>query len=616
MSQEDVIFGVTDQEIESEQIETKPPLRLVETSETQLLIDARMAVISKFYGVETDAMLFPDNFTMRLTRARRVATHVLRETVGLNFIDVATVLNRSLQSTRKTYKKLGEEMSYNKPLVKEVAYLGTVKKVRQSIDERIITRVSEVTGIKQPNIWVPTSSEDRQARSMAIALMAERGYVSPKEIAEDFGIARSQEIYRINKVFGYREPLDPLLAEQMKWVRQKILTERLAKFSYKEPLEKKKPLEDNDDLPKINEKIVHPNVVKAVYGVIRSTADFYGLPATELIGRSNDFTHARARRAALLICADMRVPTEELGICFGARDPDLVENYTSRAREKVTRDRFFSQEIEDIVSGEPRRDITEETLTRVCLYYGLKPKDLRDDRGPGISWQGRARSVYFAAMARHQTIPREIFAPVVGRDGSTARNVITNTEQRAVKQPRLKVEIEYIVDPFNNPRPPTPNELLDHFLKQAGISFEELKNPDTPKNRQTRRIAAFILAEEACMPQFDIAEFLDDLPGNVKHYIKRTRAEMEQDPKLALEIDALLPDNAINRPVVGKILRLVSERFGYDLSQLKEASTDDPRHQQALETTIKLMLKGTKYSADSVAELFSLPTEAFARLVR
>jgi chromosomal replication initiation ATPase DnaA len=582
--------------------------------DTEQLVGQRLAVIGRFYDVKIEDMRSQVQ-NLRLIRARKVAVYILHENIGLTVRAAAGEVGRVGVGSYAVLRKFKESVQENEMLSREVTYLGKVPTVNKPIDQRIVSRVTEATGIEETGLQEPAESKEIYARNMAIALMMERGYVSCRDVASYFGMTRYKDVLWITKTTAYRETRSTLLAQQMDWVRRRIYSERFAKFNYKPPAESQELVSASQSLPQIDEKLVHPKIVANVYGAINATADFYSLPPESLIGRSNEFTKARARRAAMIICDSLHVPFEQLGLCFDGRSPYSVEDSVSRARAWAAKDKFFAQELKAIAGGNPRQDTAKQALLSICAYYDLTPEDIRSRKQRGGAWQDRARAVFIAIMERKATMTRASFAAIIGRTESVARATTTSMNQRMATQPRLKAEVEYLFDPLSNSRPLPPKEMLAYVLNLMGMPIEKLQDPQTPDQHRARRLAAFILAEEVAFPHYNIAVSLRDKPENISAYIKNTRKEIIKNPRLALEIDSYLPANAVNGPLTGKILKLISRRYNYDLQDLREGDETDPSYTQALGVAIKLMTEGPKHPIGAIADLLQKSPEQITQLV-
>jgi chromosomal replication initiation ATPase DnaA len=605
MSQEDTTY-------EKNVLEVVQPQSIAE--DDSVVASERLAIVGSFYDVTIEDMRSQEQ-NLRLIRARKVAVYALHENVGLSVRAAAEQLGRMGRGPYATLRDFKESMRQNRMLSQEVAYVGRAKNIKKTIDQRITSRVAEATGIEETRLNEPSEPSEINARNMAIALMMERGYVSCRDVARYFDMTRHKDVLWITKTTSYREAQSPLLSQQMDWIRQKLLTERPATFIYTSPDESQELPASSESLPEIDERLVHPRLVASVYGTIHAAADFYGVPARELIGRSSEFTAARARRAAMIMCNNLNIPTEQLGLCFDGRSPYSIEGSISRATLWAAKDKLFAQELESIARGEQRQDIASQTLQNVCQYYDVTQEDMRSEKQEGGAWQDRARSVFMAVMDRKATLPRAAVGAIIGRTENVTHMTTTSVNQRMAKQPRLKAEVNYLHDPFINTRPLPPKEMLDYVLQSLEIPIDELQDPHTPIQRRARTLAAFILAEETAFPQANIAILLHDKPDNISYYIKKTRKDIIKDPKLALEIDGLLPANAVNRPLTGKILRLIAQKYHYDLRGLLEGDDTQPGYQRALDATIKLMASGAKHPTEAIADLLNVPNEYVAQLV-
>jgi hypothetical protein len=551
---------------------------------------------------------------LRLSRARKVAIYVLRENVGLTTMAASEEVGRSSRGAYEVFRTFKESMRNNMMVSQEVTYLGKVKTIKQSIDQRIVSRVMEATGIEETALGEPAGSEELEARNMAIALMMERGYFSGIDVANYFSMTGYREVLRIAKSTALNETRNAHLAQKMNWVRRHLLSERPATFTYK-PLDESQELPDSSEsLPDIDKKLVDPKFVADVYGAIHASADYYNLPVKTLLTRSNKYFTVRARNAALIICDDMRIPYDELGLCFNGRSRDTVKASIKSARSRYAKDEFFFQELEDIVSNDRRKHIAIQTLLGVCAYYGVTHEDMRSGKQEDEVWQDRARSVYMTVMERKATIPRSEFAAIIDRAESFARATTASINRRMLKEPRLKAEVDYLYDPLKNSRPLPPKEMLTYVLQQMDLSIGEVQNPETEEQYRARRIAAFILSEETSLPERNIATLLGDEPENISKYIKKTRKNMIDNPRLALEIDSCLPANAVNRPLTGNILRLISKRYSYTLRDLREGDETDPRYAHVLGVVVKLMAGGPKHPLEAIADLLQKSNEEVAQL--
>lgn len=536
---------------ESETSLVVPPIEAVAPyKESDLLIANRLGIISTFYGVSIEEML-DERRTIRLVRARKVAAYTLHESLGIKFAGIANALDRTWPTVRGNALRLANEMEADRLLAMEVAYLGKAKRISQSIDQRIVTRVSEATGIDRALVLAPDSAETREARDIAIALTAERGHAAPQEIAQLFGLSAFEKVYRVRRLMRYKEPINPLLGQQMDWVRQKVLTEKPAIFAFQDVSKPVKDKKSQNDLPEIDPNLVHPNIVEAIYNTVVDVATFYNLPPDAIIGRGVEFLHTRARGAALVICEDLKIPHDELALCFDGRSPISLKQFISRVRGRLANDEVFRNELENIIEGEKRLDIAQETLKRVSLYYDLPINKLKSKKGKyGATWESRAKSVYLAVMARQGSIPQHVFAQKVGKSETNAHSTISNTLKRAANNPRLKAEIEYLSDPHNNPRPFTPQDLIDYVVNRMGTTIKDLKEGRTLKDIKLRRATAYILATEAELPRENISQLLGISVGATHEAVKTIRREVKCDPAMALRIDVLLPAEAISRQTV------------------------------------------------------------------
>lgn len=571
-----------------------------------------MKTVCDFYGVIPEEVL-EERPSDRFMRPREVTTYLLREQLGLSFPEIKDQMQRSESAVLNAYHRLEDEITQNPLLAAEVKYLKGAKRIGRSINERIIGRVAEATGVHPDDILAGTDSE---ARQLAMALLAERGHLSSREVAELFGLTTEGSVYRARTVIDYQTPRNPLLAQRQAWVRERIFSERSASFVFRAEasgeLEEGREVFFVDGLPEIEEHLVHPEIRNQIYGIVGRVASFYSVRPKEVVGRTDEFVLTRARRAAVLLCHQERIPATETAVCFDARTSGSIGGLLETARIDLERHKIFAEELRALEKGEKRRDVLGETLRSAARYYGVSTESLRTGKSPAAA---RGRVTFLMVMTEHACATQRQLGKAVGKTEENAGAIIFNTKKRLQKDPRLQAEIRYLSDPESVPRPPDADDILAHLRHSFGISAERLRNPQTDEEREAKRLASYVLAEELAMPHKEIARLLLDNPSNMPWYMRHTRAEITKDARKILEIDRLLPPHSTSFSMTGRVLKFVSRQYQVELEGL--ASLDDtPQLNQARTLAVSLLMEGANLSSENISRLLDMDVSTVDQLVK
>ncbi len=605
------IFGkrvVADVRLQRQRAEILNP----QTPETESVSERITQKVYDFYGLKRTAVS-NSSITNRFVRPRDVAAYLLREKMGLPVRAVADQLDCHYDTAVKANRKIKSEMTGNPLLSAEIRYLDRTKRITLSLNERIVASVAETTGLDRKDIMAGKTQESLRARQMAMVLLAERGHLSTREVAEFFNLLRPGSVYRARAVIAYEQQYNPTLPQQLAWVRKKIFTEKPASFvsgtSHAPKLKDVHKVLSGDQLPVIDEALVHPDIQAQVYAIVERVADFYNVAAIDIVGRTKEFTVQRARRTAILLCHHARIPTTEMGICFDNRTANPLHRIVDTANTDAKERAIYAEELKALSAGESRRDVLTETLESITQYYGISDTEFSTSEG---YLPLRARAVFLALMSEHAcSTQKQLGAAVSIADRQLISAMIIRSERRVVRDPRLKAELEYIKAPKTMPKPPTAEELLSSICESFNISLDQLCEPKTTYERKARRMAAYVLKNELDLPRNDIAQLVNDSIINIAKHLSRTRQEIKNKPRRIVEIDELLPPNSASLSPAGKILLLVRQHYKADLNALA-SKNQSPSLNRARSLVIDLLLTTTGHTIRQISELLDLTTAEVA----
>lgn len=571
--------------------------------------------VCDFYGITPDE-LASEHQSDRFLRPRGVAAYMLHRKLGLSVREVTGELQRNEGAVIAAYQNLEREITENPMLAAQVKYLEGTKRIARNLNERIIMRVSEATGIDPNDVLTGKDVEANFARQMAMSLMAESRHLSSREIAEFFGLASEGSAYRAKRVIEYQRPKNPRLVQQMDYVRQSIFSEKPDTFEYDPKLAQ--GLNDGQEvlirgaLPHIDESLVHPDILARVYGIVEQVADFYGVPATEIVGRTDEFMINRARRTAVLLCNRARIPRAEAALCFDNRGGSSFGQLIHATEIDADNQPLFAEELEALAQGEERRDVLKETLKSVARYYGVPLSEISNGEG---YYPARARVAFLMVMTSQSCATQRQIGATIGRSEETTSNTIIKTSKRLQRDPRFQAEINYLLNPVEVPRPADAQDILHSVCVGYDISLDELRQTRSLQDRMPKRLAGFILADELTLPHVDIAELIQDGVFKVGYYIRKMREEVDQNPRRVLEIDRLRPPNSINFSMTGRILVHVKRKYGLSLADLS-SQDQTPELDEARRVAINLLLKRGDYSVQKAAKFLKMPTEHIEQFVQ
>jgi|GEM_PF-5796078 len=511
-------------------------------------------------------------------------------------------LNVSNSTVTRLHGIIKEEIATNPMLAAEVDYIENAETVDFSINERIVELVAEVTERDKADVMAGNQPEDRHARRMAMALIAERGHSYTPEIAKFFGFLRDGLVRRAKFLIKRQLLGDPLLGEQMEWVRQQIFSDTPSPFVFEgdtntETRDAQAELQAAEgELPEIDERLVHPNLREAVYDIVRETADFYDRPAIELLGRDvRDFITRRARRAATLRCRQARLPMAEVGICFDNREHSTVLELARTAVSEAGRKRVFAEELEALARGEKPRNRLAETLASVKGYYEIKQPELKQGRTIKAI---RARAAFIAIMDEYDCVGRDRLGKAIGGSSRTIGSLAKVGAKRMKSDLRFRAEVQYLMDKDSAPRPPEAEDIVMKIHEAYGVTAQDLSQPQTAEAQEASRMTAYILADELPITTKQVAAILGCSPVTASNYIQQTKQELAENPWLILKIDELRPPDAASYSVLGKILRFTAGRHNIRVAGLLGSA-------QARQEVRQLLGLYAGYSAAQTAKLFA-----------
>ncbi|HYH36349.1 MAG TPA: helix-turn-helix domain-containing protein, partial [Candidatus Saccharimonadales bacterium] len=173
--------------------------------------------------------------------------------------------------------------------------------------------------------------------------------------------------------------------------------------------------EEDDGLPPIDPALVPPETKEQVYGIIGRVAAFYEVPAAEIISHSKATELSKARKAAVLLCRQERLPSAEIAVCFGGRPQTSILRQAQQAAEKTQDDKLFAEEITALQEGRPRPDVIGDTMETVAGFYDV---DVADVAAGEDYWSARARKVFVTIMTELDYTTYEKIGMVIGRNES------------------------------------------------------------------------------------------------------------------------------------------------------------------------------------------------------
>ena len=585
-----------------------------ETAEREPLAKRMLQTVCDFYGVDVEA-LSSGHTAFMFTRPRAVTAYILQRRLGLSSAEIVGVIGRNEQSVIHGAGRIESELEDNSLLAAEIEYLDRPKRIQPSLNDRLIRRVSEATGIEVKEIFSSHDPGPTHARYMAMALMAERGHMSPVEIARLFGLSSETSPYQAVKVMTYHAD-DPLLSQQMEYARQGVFSTRRGSFEFDPEAvpDSEAQAQDPDFLPDIDESLVHPEIREQVYSIVRRVATFYKIPAKEVVGRTNEFEVKRARRAAAYLCRKAKLPWTETAVCFDARGTNTLTEVANGAELDIEEHPFFAQEIKAIKSGEQRRDMVQVMLERASKFYGIDEAELisSDDK-----WAVRARLGFVSVVSEQDLTTYEGMGTLMDMPWKKVAGIALWAKKRLAKEARLRAEIDYLADPKGAPKPPGTGEIIESICASFGIHRDVLTAPlpleNIPDDLQSaKRAAAYIMAEEMSLPRKQIAKVLGDTPSQVNAFVNRTREEADSSPRRALEIDRLKPAGSVSMSMATRIVQHVTRQFELELDDLSTIGKAT-RIQKARKMAVSL-LRQAEYSAEEVGVLLRMPASTVQEL--
>ena len=585
-----------------------------DTAEREPLAQRMLQTVCEFYGVDAEA-LSAGHTAFLFTRPRAVTAYILQRRFGLSSAEITGVLGRNEQSVIHGTGRIESELEDNPLLAAEIEYLDRPKRIQPSLNDRLIKRVAEATGIKVKDILRSRDPEHIQARHMAMALMAERGHMSPIEIARVFGLTSEKMSYQAIKLMTYRAD-DPLISQQMEYARQRVFSTRRGSFKFDPEAvpDTKATAEDPDFLPEIDESLVRPEIREKVYSIVRRVAAFYKIPAREVVGRSNEFEAQRARRAAVYLCRKAEMPQPETALCFDARSTNTLADVAKGAEADIEEHRYFAQEIIAIKSGEQRRDMVKVMLERAAEFYGIDKAELisSDDK-----WAIRARLGFVSVVHEQDLTTYEGTGTLLDMSGKKVAGMAQWAGKRLAKEARFRAEVDYLADPKGSSKPPGTGEIITAICESFGIRRDILTAPfpsaDIPDNVQSaKRMAAYVMADEMSLPYKRIAEVLGDSPSQISAFVNSTRKEADSSPRRALEIDRLKPAGSVSRSMATRIVQYVTRQYELELEDLSTVGKAT-RLQKARKMAVTL-LRQAEYSAEEVGVLLRMPVSTVQEL--
>ena len=577
--------------------------------------DSLVEKICAFYGVEPSEVS-GKSIANRSIRPRRVAAYLLIEELNLPVHEVMSKLKRGQRPTvLRAHHEIQQEIAENPMFAEEIEYIKKFQQASHSINERIIDSVAKATHVGPDDIMSGKEPESFRARQMAMTLMAERGHLSPPEIARFFGQATEGSVYRARTMVEFQQPKSLLLAAQLKWVRSRLLTQKTENPFAFEDVQPVSPETGSQaiaegKLPDINETLVHPEIKDEVYRIVEETASFYGVSAVEVAGRSEDFLVMRARKAAVLRCREARLPMRETALCFDGRHHSSLLSLSRKVRTDANNNPILAEELRAMGEGEERRDVLGETVRSVTHYYNIRLSELYSSRAHRSV---RARAVFLAVMSEHASNTYDEMAAAAGCSTGVALQIHARISKRLKTDIRLKAEVDYLMDPGRVRRPPDAHDILLKIRDSFSISSEELMRPQTEEGRKAKRSAAYILADELGITNREIAKILGMNRERVPDYIRHIQKEVAEQPQRILEIDKLRPPHSTSFSKTARILHFAAKRQGVGLAELfSEGSTPEVNNAR-LEAAELLQKSG--FSVGNIVSLLGMPRLTIENIV-
>lgn len=500
------------------------------------------------------------------------------------------------------YKSIVEQ---DKNLMAEIDYIRTHETIDQSLSMRIIRRVSDVTGIGYNDMRSATSEDAVWARKMAIALLAERGHLSLKDIAGLF-YANPQDGYtrRAARTIAYHQIHNARLRTQMEWIRQNTLVDDPSPLTMHPSLN----VEFSPSLPDIPDHLVAPAFRDKVYAVLERVAEFYNLDAGTMVGREQSFELTRARRAAVVLLDEAHLILPEVGICFGGRTEKTIESIKGYGKNLAAHNHIFREELLAIKTGGERRDMAGETLQRIEAYYNVSADELHGQR----YWPRRASAVFIHLMQEYQCVSIDELARQVQRAPQEVFAQAARTARQLETDRRLRQEVAYLKDPQHAFRPLSAPETIDYILGRLQLTRGQLRDPDIPAN--AKKFTVFVLRDELSLPASEISISLGLTRAMVNNYIHDVQIMIAANSRQLIEIDMLRPPGAVNVSSAGKILASVAKRFGIAVPQLV-AGTDSHWNNRAQAEAVR-GLAAAGYDANKVAQMLDTSKTELIRIIR
>lgn len=562
-----------------------------------------------FYGVDP-AKEDEDVSLSRSARPREAAIYLMAEKFGFSTPEITELLNRGAAAAKSIQYKVKAQVTRDPLLAEELSYLEQIENVDSSINERIVERVAEVNGLDISDVLEGKGSNGTRARQAAMVLMAERGHMTLQDVAGFFGRKSGNSVARVKTIIQYRQLRSPLLVQQLNWVRQNVLTEEASQFVFDES--RASELTDSKTgLPAVDEKLADPEVRDKIYALVERVAEFYHLSALEIVGRDRDSMIVKARRAAVLLCAQAGLPSKEVATCFDARSDNAFARLVKVAQAYQEEDQVFTEEIEAIAKGESRPYVLEETLCLVSKFYNVNRSELRSSDG---YWVERARTAFLTVMSDHACATRKHLASITGMSPKTAGTKILKTKRQLPQDARLQAEIEYLTNPKETPQPPGADDIVLKVCESFGITEARLLKPQSPDERSAKRLTAYILADELSLPHEEIAEILHDGATNISKQIQLTKQEIDKRPGQILEVDNLRPPHAVSLSITGRVLRFVTGQYQVPLGDL--ADLDNTKLGDARVLAVNLLVRRAGHTIHQVAEILGIPKTAAQGLVK
>ncbi len=340
--------------------------------------------------------------------------------------------------------------------------------------------------------------------------------------------------------------------------------------------------------------------------------EHYGMTAEE-ISTSRAFRALEARQVlAHLLVEKTVLRRQAVARRTGYTGAVVVSNAMETLEARRQEDPGFAKQLEKLEAGElPEAGMTEEeAFDRVESYYGVTREDLLGADRQAKYMRARLMAMY--VLTRGVGYNYEDTGRAFGRH-SNVREQVLRFEESLAHDERLKAEADYLLDPDEAPRPPTPDDILAKVCESFNVGISELRHPESDGARMAKRMTARILSDEMSLPPKEIAELLEDTVSHVRWHLRRISVEIERNPKLILDIDELKPKHSVSLSLATRIIRHVSKSHHLREGAVKRSRYQTPELNRARSIIVTLMQHGG-YTQQQVASMMEMPALTVKRL--